>query len=115
MVASDDDTMLHRMLSILSNRDLSACARVSKKFCTVARKCTVNDSRAIHWACENGAVEAVRYLLEDGRADPTSDENMALGKGWTSKETDGLTDEIYFHSFTIQLHVQSVEEVSNEA
>lgn len=39
---------------------------------------TVNDNFAIKRACYKGHVDAVRWLLEDGRADPSDNENLAV-------------------------------------
>lgn len=81
LIAGDDDHILHNMFSFLSNKDLALYTLVNKRFCKVVRLCmypTLDDNRAICWASENGVLEAVRYLLEDGRVDPSVRHNYPL-------------------------------------
>jgi hypothetical protein len=39
---------------------------------------SINDNKAIRWACENGHAEVVKLLLADSRVDPSIDDNRVI-------------------------------------
>src|SRR2546423_381237 len=73
--------ILRLIYSFIPESDWPSILLTCKLWCDLGRIAfdpSIENNRAILWACRHGKVEAIKYLLKDTRVNPTVRNNIAI-------------------------------------